>query len=179
MSTGGNGRPALSVVVPVFDEEASLEELHRRLREATAGTGEDCELVYVDDGSRDRSAELIEGFAREEPGVTLVQLSRNFGMEVAMSAGLDQARGDYVVLIHADLQEPPELIPEMLRLARDEQADVVFTRRIGTQESRVKRGLATAFYKMMERLARVPYQGQAGDYKLMSRRVVEAIQRMP
>jgi glycosyltransferase involved in cell wall biosynthesis len=111
--------------------------------------------------------------------VVLVQLSRNFGMEVAMSAGLDYASGTHVVLMHADLQDPPELIPEMLETARQEEADVVFARRIGRDESRLKRLLATSFYAMMRRLARVPYQGQAGDFRLMSRRVVEVIRAMP
>lgn len=169
----------LSVVVPVFNEQASLSELHRRLRAVLESTGEAWEIVYVDDGSRDESAALIEGWASTEPGVALVQLSRNFGMDVAMSAGLDEARGDYVVLIHADLQDPPELITQMLDMARSEAADVVYARRIGRDESAVKRGLATAFYRAMERLARVPYQGQAGDFRLMSRRVVNAVRDMP
>ena len=93
------------------------------------------EVVYVDDGSTDGSAALIEGWASETGTAVLVKLSRNFGMEVAMSAGLDHARGDYVALMHADLQDPPELIPDMLRLARD-GADVVYARRIGRDESR-------------------------------------------
>jgi glycosyltransferase involved in cell wall biosynthesis len=108
----------------------------------------------------------------------LVQLSRNFGMEVAMSAGIDHATGSYVVLMHADLQDPPELIPQMLATAR-EGADVVFARRIGREESAIKRALATSFYGLMSRLARVPYQGQAGDFRLMGEPVVEAIRRMP
>ena len=107
-----------------------------------------------------------------------MKLSRNFGMEVAMSAGLDHARGDYVALVHADLQDPPELLPDMLRIARD-GADVVYARRIGRDEAWHKRLLATAFYKLMERLARVPYQGQAGDFRLMSRRVVDLVRAMP
>jgi polyisoprenyl-phosphate glycosyltransferase len=168
----------LTVVVPVFNEEESLPELHRRLQEALNPTGEVWEAVYVDDGSTDGSGAVIERLAGEDERVVLVELSRNFGMEVAMSAGIDQARGDWVVLLHADLQDPPELIPKMLELA-DEGADVVYSRRIGREESAVKRGLATAFYKAMERLARVPYQGQAGDFRLMSRRVVDAVQRMP
>jgi polyisoprenyl-phosphate glycosyltransferase len=168
----------LTVVVPVFNEEESLPELHRRLHEALDPTGEGWEVVYVDDGSTDGSGAVIERLAGEDERVVLVELSRNFGMEVAMSAGIDQARGDWVVLLHADLQDPPELIPKMLELA-DEGADVVYSRRIGREESAVKRGLATAFYKAMERLARVPYQGQAGDFRLMSRRVVDAVQRMP
>ena len=91
-----------------------------------------------------------------------------------MSAGIDHARGDYVALVHADLQDPPELLPDMLRIARD-GADVVYARRIGRDEPWHKRLLATAFYKLMERLARVPYQGQAGDFRLMSRRVVDIV----
>jgi polyisoprenyl-phosphate glycosyltransferase len=168
----------LSLVAPVFNEERSLPELHRRIHEALDPTGEPWEVVYVDDGSEDGSAALIEAWAGAEEEVVLVQLSRNFGMEVAMTAGIDQAIGDRVVLLHADLQDPPELIPQMLELA-DAGADVVYARRIGRDESWIKRRLATAFYALMERLARVPYQGQAGDFRLMTRRVVDAVQRMP
>jgi glycosyltransferase involved in cell wall biosynthesis len=168
--------PTVSVVIPVLDEEAGLPELHRRLRDALGAVAH--EIVYVDDGSTDGSASLIEGWAASEPGVTLVALSRNFGMEVAMSAGLDHARGEQVVIMHADLQDPPELIPDMLAAAAN-GADVVYARRIGRDESWVKRTLATAFYKLMERLARVPYQGQAGDFRLMSRRVVDTLRAMP
>jgi dolichol-phosphate mannosyltransferase len=168
--------PTVSVVIPVLDEEAALAELHRRVRAALEGI--DHELVFVDDGSTDRSAAMIEALAAEEDGIVLVQLSRNFGMEVAMSAGLDHASGDYVVLMHADLQDPPELVPEMLETARG-GADVVYARRIGRDESWIKRSLATGFYKLMERLARTPYQGQAGDFRLMSRRVVDTLRGMP
>ena len=168
--------PAISIVIPVLDEADGLGELHRRLRAALAGI--EHEVIYVDDGSSDGSVGLIEGFAAAEPGVTLVKLSRNFGMEVAMSAGLDYARGAHVVLMHADLQDPPELVPEMLEAARG-GADVVYARRIGRDDSWVKRSLATGFYKLMERLARVPYQGQAGDFRLLSRRVVDTLREMP
>ena len=165
-------------MVPVLDEMDTLPSLRDRVRSALAGGDVETELVFVDDGSTDGSAELIAGWARSEPGIVLVRLSRNFGMEIAMSAGIDHASGDYVVLMHADLQDPPELIPDMLARAR-EGADVVYARRIGSDEGRVKRTLATAFYSMMRRLARVPYQGQAGDFRLMSRRVVETVRAMP
>jgi glycosyltransferase involved in cell wall biosynthesis len=172
--------PLLSVVVPVHDEEAVLPDLRQRLETVLAQIDGETEVVLVDDGSSDGSAGLIRAWIRESPHeVTLVTLSRNYGMEIAMSAGLDSARGDWAVLMHADLQDPPELVPEMLRMAHEQHADVVFARRIGREESAVKRTLATAFYKLMERLARVPYQGQAGDFRLISRRVVEAVQRMP
>jgi glycosyltransferase involved in cell wall biosynthesis len=171
--------PLVSVVVPVFNEEQVLPELHERLKAALAEVDGGYEVVYVDDGSRDGSAEIAAAWARAEDNVTLIQLSRNFGMEIAMSAGLDHVRGSYTVLMHADLQDPPELIPDMLRSAADEQADVVFARRIGRDESRVKRLLATGFYAMMRSLARVPYQGQAGDFRLMSRRVTDTLRTMP
>ena len=178
MTTSGN-QPLLSVVVPVLNEEASLPELHQRLVDSLGGREDRVEIVYVDDGSTDRSTDLIEARLGEAAvEVTLVRLSRNFGMEIAMSAGLDHSRGDYVALMHADLQDPPELLPEMLAAARG-GADVVYARRIGRDESALKRVLATSFYELMRRIARVPYQGQAGDFRVLSRRVVEAVQRMP
>jgi polyisoprenyl-phosphate glycosyltransferase len=178
LTVSGN-QPLLSVVVPVLNEEASLPELHQRLVDSLGGREDRVEIVYVDDGSTDRSTDLIEARLGEAAvEVTLVRLSRNFGMEIAMSAGLDHSRGDYVALMHADLQDPPELLPEMLAAARG-GADVVYARRIGRDESALKRVLATSFYELMRRIARVPYQGQAGDFRVLSRRVVEAVQRMP
>jgi dolichol-phosphate mannosyltransferase len=169
--------PLISIVVPVHNEEEALPALYARTREALGDLSH--ELIFVDDGSSDRSTELIEGWVGEAGNVVLVQLSRNFGMEIAMSAGIDHARGDHVVLMHADLQDPPELIPDMLRIAAEEEADVVFARRIGREESRTKRVLATGFYTLMSKLARVPYQGQAGDFRLMSRRVADTVRAMP
>jgi glycosyltransferase involved in cell wall biosynthesis len=170
--------PLVSVVIPVFNEEEGLLELRRRLTSSLADLYRGYELVLVDDGSGDGSAEAIAAWAEEDEHVVLVQLSRNFGMEIAMTAGLDFANGRYVAIVHADLQDPPELIPEMLALAGSEEADVVYARRIGREESRLKHSLAGLFYALMSRIARVPYQGQAGDFRLMSRRVVETIRRM-
>jgi glycosyltransferase involved in cell wall biosynthesis len=172
-------QPLLSVVVPVYNEEANLPELHRRVSDAVSHLDGRTEIIYVDDGSADGSAAIVAGWI-EDPvvDVVLVRLSRNFGMEVAMSAGIDQARGDYVALMHADLQDPPELLPELMA-PLSAGADVAYARRIGRDESALKRFLATAFYGLMARFARVPYQGQAGDFRIMSRRVVEAIKQMP
>lgn len=170
--------PTVSVVVPMLDEEGNLPELWMRVGEALAELEGGYEVVFVDDGSTDRSAEIVRAWLDAGEPATLVKLSRNFGMEIAMSAGIDHARGEYTVLMHADLQDPPELIPEMVAMAR-EGADVVYARRIGRKESRLKIALATGFYALMRRIARVPYQGQAGDFRLMSRRVVEAIRQMP
>ncbi len=171
--------PVLSVVVPVFNEEPGLAELHRRLTTALHDLDCPVEVIYVDDGSTDGSVPIIRGWVSDGTvAVSLIKLSRNFGMEVAMSAGLDYARGAYVALMHADLQDPPELLGEMLDAVRG-GADVAYARRIGRDESAVKRVLATGFYALMRRIARVPYQGQAGDFRVMSRRVVEAIKQMP
>jgi glycosyltransferase involved in cell wall biosynthesis len=170
--------PEMSVVVPCLNEAEGLPELRSRLRTALAGLEGGYEVIVVDDGSTDGSVAYVERWLAEEGNVVLVKLSRNFGMEIAMSAGLDHARGEMVVLMHADLQDPPELIPGMIQGVRD-GADVVYARRIGREESIVKRTLATAFYSLMRRLARVPYQGQAGDFRLMTRRVVDALREMP
>src|SRR5215217_5340444 len=178
MPESGDPEPLLSVVVPVYNEEEGLPELRRRATAALADVKGGYEVVLVDDGSDDRSAELIEEWTALDEHVVLVQLSRNFGMEIAMTAGLDYARGRYTAIMHADLQDPPELIPQMLALAASENADVVFARRIGREESRLKHTLAGVFYSLMSRLARVPSQGQAGDFRLMSRRVTETIRAM-
>lgn len=174
----GAGAPLVSIVVPVFNEEEGLPELQRRIDEALGGIDGGFEVVYVDDGSVDGSAALLEALAVQREDVVLVRLSRNFGMEIAMSAGMEHARGEHIALLHADLQDPPELIAEMLVRARN-GADVVYARRIGRDESLLKRTLATAFYRVMERVARTPYQGQAGDFRLMSRRVVDSLRTMP
>jgi polyisoprenyl-phosphate glycosyltransferase len=171
-------RPLVSVVVPVYNEEQVLPELQRRLDEALGMLKGGYEVVYFDDGSVDGSAALVHELAAGRSDVVLVSLSRNFGMEIAMSAGMDHARGAYVALLHADIQDPPELIPEMVARAQ-EGADVVYARRVGRDESFLKKTLATAFYAMMQRLARTPYQGQAGDFRVMSRRVVDAVRGMP
>jgi glycosyltransferase involved in cell wall biosynthesis len=150
--------PRVSAIIPVFNEEASLPELRTLIEDALGEVAGGYEVVFVDDGSTDGSGETIAECALRDVRVVLVQLSRNFGMDIAMSAGLDYAAGSYIVLMHADLQDPPELIPEMLQTAQA-GVDVVYARRIGREESAVKRVLATGFCAMMGRLARVPYQG--------------------
>ena len=178
MSEMSAREPLLSVVIPIYNEEEGLAELRERLTAALADVEGGYEAVLVDDGSKDRSAELIAEWAALDERIVLVQLSRNFGMEIAMTAGLDYAGGRYTAIMHADLQDPPELIPEMLAVAVSENADVVFARRIAHDESRLKHALAGVFYALMSRLARVPSQGQAGDFRLMSRRVTETIRAM-
>jgi glycosyltransferase involved in cell wall biosynthesis len=132
-------RHSLSVVVPVYNEEAVLPEFHRRLAAVLDGLPVvDAEIVYVNDGSTDRTLALLEELHRADARVAVIDLSRNFGKEVAMSAGLDQARGDAVVVIDADLQDPPELIPDMIAAWRTGYDVVLMRRRIRAQETWLK-----------------------------------------
>ncbi len=168
----------ISVVAPVFNEATTLPDLHRRVTAAVAQLGR-YELVLVDDGSTDGSWEAMRELARSDPHLRLVRLSRNFGHQVALSAGLDTARGDAVVSIDSDLQDPPELIPRLVERWR-EGYDVVYavrSRRRG--ETRFKLATASLFYKTINRLSSVPIPEQAGDFRLLSRRAVDALVAMP
>jgi len=168
----------LSVVVPCYNEEAVLAETHRRLREALAAFS-DVEIIYVNDGSTDRTAEMLGDFGRLDGSVRVLSFARNFGHSVAVTAGLDYATGHAVVLIDADLQDPPELIPDMVRLWK-EGNHVVYGVRVRREgETRFKRATAAAFYRLMNRLSDVPIPLDTGDFRLMDRRVVDVLRRMP
>jgi len=168
----------LSVVVPVYNEVESVGELHRRLSSVMTGLGAH-ELIVVDDGSSDGTWEALLGLAKGDPHLRLIRLSRNFGHQLALSAGLEAARGDAVVSIDADLQDPPELIPELVARWR-EGYDVVYAvreRREG--ESRFKLATAAIFYKGINRLSATAIPEQAGDFRLLSRRALDALLSMP
>jgi dolichol-phosphate mannosyltransferase len=166
----------LSVVAPLYNEEGNVAELVRRLRAAADGCIVDgYELIFVDDGSTDRTLELLRQHAAVDPRIVIVQLSRNFGHQLAATAGLDVSRGDAVVLIDADLQDPPELIPAMIERWRA-GFDVVYAVRRGrTGESRFKVWTAHTFYRVTRRLTKVAIPVDTGDFRLMSRRVVDAL----
>lgn len=173
-------RPRVSVVVPCFNEEAVIAETHRRLAAAcTAAAGDDWEIVYVNDGSRDGTWAILEGLARVQRGVVAVDLSRNFGHQLAVSAGLSLARGERILMIDADLQDPPELLPKMMALM-DEGADVVYgrrTQRLG--ETAFKRGTAKVFYRVLRAATDVEIPVDTGDFRLMSRRVLDELLKLP
>lgn len=169
----------LSVVVPLYNEEAVLGALHARLVPALATIRGGWEIVYVDDGSADATPQLLAALANAEPAVAMVRLSRNFGKEAAMSAGLQLARGDAVVVIDADLQDPPELIESMVR-AWHGGADVVNMRRRNRDgETWFKKASANGFYRVINLLSDVPIPAQVGDFRLLSRRAVAALNEMP
>lgn len=169
----------LSLVICFLNEREVLPQCHARLRQVLDALGEPWEIVFVDDGSQDGSAEYIAGLMAREPGLKLVRLSRNFGKEAAMTAGLEHASGAAVILLDADLQDPPELIPEMVRAWR-EGADVVgMRRRSRAGEGWFKRASAYAYYRLLSRLSRAAIPPDTGDFRLMSRRAVDALLRLP
>ena len=170
--------PTLSVVVPVYDEGEGLLAFHARLSRVMHDICESWEVVYVNDGSRDSSLAVLEGLRADDPACAIVNLRRNFGKEIAMTAGLDHARGAAVVIIDADLQDPPEVIPDLVAAWREGWDMVYAQRRVREGESWAKRATADAFYRLMQRIGRVRLPRNTGDFRLMSRRVVDALLRL-
>ncbi|HEX6984151.1 MAG TPA: glycosyltransferase family 2 protein [Planctomycetaceae bacterium] len=171
--------PLLSVVVPCFNEQEVLRETHRRLSAALRGLRVDYEIVYVDDGSRDETPAILRELQSSDGRVRVVRFSRNFGHQVAVTAGMDHAAGDAVVLIDADLQDPPEVIADLLARWRDGY-DVAYGRRTEREgETAFKRATASLFYRVLRALTPVDIPSDTGDFRLMDRAVVEALRRMP
>jgi glycosyltransferase involved in cell wall biosynthesis len=170
-------QPTISVVVPAYNEAAGLDNFHRRLVSALAGL-ESWEVVYVNDGSTDSTSAVMEAVHRTDDRVAVVSLSRNFGKETAITAGLDHAAGDAVVVIDADLQDPPELIPELVANWRAGFDMVYAKRRSRAGESWLKRGTARGFYRLMQRMGDLKLPEDTGDFRLMSRRVVDAVRQL-
>jgi glycosyltransferase involved in cell wall biosynthesis len=165
----------LCVVVPVFNEEAVIGDFHARLCATLDALPCASEILYVNDGSSDRTPELLRALCDATPRVRVIGLSRNFGKEIAMSAGLDHAEADAVVIIDADLQDPPELIPALMERWR-EGHDVVYARRERRQgDSGLKKASASAFYRVLNALSDFPIPRDTGDFRLMSRRAVKAV----
>ncbi|MEN9577089.1 MAG: hypothetical protein RJA70_98 [Pseudomonadota bacterium] len=171
-------RPQLSLVIPVFNEEPVILELHRRLGEFLGSLDVTWQVVFVDDGSKDRSIEMLRQICKDEPRYALVALSRNFGHQLAITAGMDYAQGDAVVVMDADLQDPPSVVADMYAKYK-EGFDVVYAvrnRREG--ESFFKKATAALFYRLLRRLAGVPIPVDTGDFRLLSRRVVIAMRAL-
>jgi polyisoprenyl-phosphate glycosyltransferase len=179
-TTGAIERPLVSVVAPCFNEEEGLREFHRRVAAScSAAAGESYEIVLINDGSRDGTWTLIADLSREDPHVVGINLSRNHGHQIALTAGLSQARGERIFILDADLQDPPELLTAMMA-EMDSGADVVYGRRRSRKgESWFKLATASAFYRCLHALTDVDIPLDTGDFRLMSRRAVKALMRMP
>jgi dolichol-phosphate mannosyltransferase len=172
---------ALSIVVPCFNEEACLSVLHERLTGAArAAVGDDYEIVLVNDGSRDDSWAIMQALAADDPHLLAVNLSRNHGHQLALTAGLDLCSGETILIIDADLQDPPELLSPMLETMRESHADVVYgVRKSRRGETAFKRATAHGFYRLLSRATEVDIPLDAGDFRLMSRRALDVLLAMP
>ncbi|MDP9085400.1 MAG: glycosyltransferase family 2 protein [Pseudomonadota bacterium] len=172
---------SLSIVVPCFNEAECLPVLHQRLTAAArASFGEDYELLFVNDGSRDSSWALMEALADEDPHLVAVNLSRNHGHQLALTAGLDLSCGEHIMIVDADLQDPPELLGPMIETMRREGADVVYgVRRSRAGESAFKKATAHGFYRLLASATDVDIPLDTGDFRLMSRRALDVLLAMP
>jgi glycosyltransferase involved in cell wall biosynthesis len=167
-----------TVVIPAYNEAAVLQAFHQRLRAVLDTLGMTCQVLYVDDGSRDSTWAVIESLVAGDTVVDALRLSRNFGKEAAMTAGLDHCDADAVVVIDADLQDPPELIPQLVAAWREGHDVVYAVRDARDGESHLKRFTSAAFYRTMERLSDTPIPRDTGDFRLLSRRAVLALRQL-
>ncbi|MEQ1617836.1 MAG: glycosyltransferase family 2 protein [Terricaulis sp.] len=175
MSAAASATFTLSVVAPAYNEMETLREFHRRLAAVLDAISAVCEIVYVNDGSSDATIAIMNALRAEDSRVAIVDLSRNFGKEIAMTAGLDHARGDAVIVIDTDLQDPPELIPQLIEEWRNGY-DVVYAKRTAREgESALKKTTAALFYRVIQRVSRVRIPEDTGDFRLLSRRAVGAL----
>jgi dolichol-phosphate mannosyltransferase len=171
--------PHVDLVIPVFNEEEAIHAFHRLLTSAIAGLPYHFHILYVNDGSQDQTASLLDEIARQDESVSIIELSRNFGHQAALTAGLDQAEGDYVITLDGDGQHPPEKIGEMLRLACEGPYDIVLMQRLEeAQLSPFKRKTSQFFYNLINRIGETQVVPGAADFRLLARPVVRALRSM-
>ncbi|MEP6998420.1 MAG: glycosyltransferase family 2 protein, partial [Betaproteobacteria bacterium] len=175
----GESRPELSVIVPVYNEEAGLAALWARLAPVLDSLGCRAEVIFIDDGSSDGTLAQLISLRHLDPRVRIVSLSRNFGKEIALTAGLDHADGDAVIPIDADLQHPPEVIAELVARWREGSDIVIALRRDRATDGLLRRAASSLFHRVFAGMATVPVVRDAGDFRLMSRTVVDALRRLP
>lgn len=166
----------ITVLIPAYNEQAVLPMLFKRLQAlADKQSGYNFEFLFVNDGSKDDTLRIISQAAKVDRRISYVNLSRNFGKEIAMIAGLDHVKGDATVIIDADLQDPPELIPSMIKFWEDGYDDVYAKRRSRDGESWLKKQTSKMYYRTLQRVTNIPIQEDTGDFRLLDRRVVEAL----
>ena len=171
-------RKKISILIPAYNEQEVLRHLYERLNKLAGQTPlYDFEFLFINDGSRDKTLEIIKGYAESDSRIAYVNLSRNFGKETAMLAGLDHVTGDATVIIDADLQDPPELIPQMISLWEEGYDDVYAKRRSRAGESWFKKTTSEVFYKILQKSTNIPIQRDTGDFRLLSRRCIEALKQ--
>ena len=171
-------RPIFSIIAPIFNESGNIQELYRRLKEVLDSAGETWELIMVDDGSTDESADLIRQYADQDPRVKPVIFARNFGHQIAVTAGLDYSQGDAVVIIDSDLQDPPEVILDLISKWKEGYQVVYAVRSEREGESWFKVFTASLFYRLISSITDVKIPLDAGDFRLLDRKVVDVLNQM-
>ena len=171
--------PEISVVVPLYNEAENIDFLFDRLTKTLNDLNTSYEIVCINDGSKDITLDLLIAYHQKNPQIKVINLSRNFGKEIALTAGIDYANGAAVIPIDADLQDPPELIAELIKQWRKGYDVVYATRRSRQGETWLKRFTANAFYKVIDKMTVVPIPSNTGDFRLLDRKVVEAIKKLP
>ena len=171
--------PEFSVIIPIYNEELNIPNLITRLRPVVEKLGMTYELLFVNDGSRDNSIHLIKALAQTDERVRYIDFSRNFGHQVAVTAGIDNCKGDIIAIIDADLQDPPELIEEMVSLVKQGNQVVYAKRRSRKDKSFIKKTAYKTFYRLLARISNVDVPLDTGDFRVMTRKVAEVLKDMP
>ena len=171
-------RTNLAVIVPCYNEELVIAESYRRTREVLEQLSVSTEIIYINDGSEDRTHAMLDEIAASDPHVKVIHFSRNFGPQAAVTAGINHCDADFAIILDADMQDPPELIPEILSLREREQANVVYcVRKSREGESFFKRLTAKAFYRMLNYMSEVSFPLDTGDFRLIDRKVMDQFNR--
>ncbi len=165
----------ISIMIPAYNEEESIELLYSKLKEILSSISYGYEILFVNDGSKDRTLEIIKELHKKDKHISYINLARNYGKEVAMAAGFDYVKGDAVIIMDADLQDPPSLIPEMIKYWEEGYDDVYCARRSRKGESYLKKKSSELFYKLLQKLTRVNILANVGDFRLLSRRALNAL----
>jgi len=168
----------LSIIIPIFNEEQILQELFQRLTDAARSISSDYELIFVNDGSKDKSIDILKQFAKQDKNVKYIDFSRNFGHQIAVTAGLDFSSGQAVVIIDGDLQDPPELIPEMYKKYKEGYPVVYAKRKERKGETLFKKHTAKLFYRILQKLTSIDIPLDTGDFRLIDRKVVDNLKKM-
>lgn len=173
------GQPVYSLVIPIYNEEAVLPLLMKRIKTLLDRLDAGCEAIFVDDGSRDTSALFLRAMSERDPRIRLIELSRNFGHQIAITAGMDAARGDAVIVMDGDLQDPPEVVFDLISKWK-EGYEIVYARRVRRDgENLFKRATASAFYRLLSRVAAVDIPRDVGDFRLVGHKALDTFKRMP
>ena len=181
MSQTPDIKELISLLIPCYNEQAVIQICHERTIKAIAAlTDYNFEIIYINDGSRDKTIDILRAIQTVDKRVRVINLSRNFGKEAAMTAGLDKARGDAVIILDADMQDPPERIPDLIRIWKDQSADVVYGQRLTRDgETWLKKKSAAVFYILINLISsRVDIPRNTGDFRLMNRRAVNALESL-